>query len=191
MSYTIYDCDIWERIIEKHHLKDLAMELGVLNNPQKANEMMKQYENCFGKGKLSKKEINFCSQLLMVKFTEQRFLEILVDVGTEHLSFGANDHAMASMKLALLDFESSFQDFIIECGKKGKSIETIKFSEAYEIFLNVIKLKLKYKIPYTKLFIRRLLQISPKYLKENNSLEIREYFLENNPEIIAEIIEEL
>lgn len=191
MAYTIYDDDIWERIIEKHHLKDLAIELGVVKNPQKAKEMMDIFSHGFGLEKLSEKQRDFCTQLVSIKFIEEDFLDILVSTGTQHCSVGANDYVIASMRLVLSDFKNSFRDFIYECEKRGKSIDNIKFSEAYEIFLYVIKLKMKYQIPYTKLFVRKLIELSPECLKIENSLEIRQYFLEKNPKLLPKIQNEL
>lgn len=191
MAYTIYDEDIWKRIIEKHNLRNLAIELGVDKNPQKAKEMMDLFSHSFGLGKLSEKQRNFCTQLVSVEFIEEDFLDMLVSTGTQHYSVGANDYAMASMELVLSDFEDSFKDFIHECEKREKNIENIKFSEAYEIFLYVIKLKMKYQIPYTKLFVRKLIELSPECFKKEDSLEIKQYFLEKNPDLLPEIQSEL
>lgn len=188
---TIYDPDIWERILEKHHLKNFAIELGVDKNPQKAKEMMETFNHGFGLGRLSKKQQQFCSKLVSVKFAEQDFLNILVSTGTQHYSVGANDYMMSSMELVLLDFESSFKEFIYECQKREKSIDNISFSEAYDIFLDVIKLKIKYQVPYTKLFVRKLIELSPECFKREDSLEIRQYFLEKNPKLLIEIQNEL
>ncbi len=191
MAYTIYDDDIWERIIEKYHLTDVATELGVDKNPQKAKEMVNLFHHGFGLGNLSKRQQDFCSRLVRIEFIEQDFLNILVSTGTQHCSVGANDYVQASMDLVLVDFDNSFKDFIRECEKRGKDLNHIKFAEAYEIFLSVIKLKMKYQIPYTKLFVRRLLELSPKCFKEGDVLEIKQYFLEKNPKLLSEIQEEL
>ena len=75
--------------------------------------------------------------------------------------------------------------------KRGKKIDNIKFSEAYEIFLYVIKLKIKYQIPYNKLFVRKLISLSPECFKKENSIEIKEYFLEHNQKMLPEIQDEL
>lgn len=191
MAYTIYDDDIWERIINKHDLADLALELDVYKNPKKAKEMMKLFSHSFGLGKLSEKQRNFCTQLVSVKFVEEDFLDMLVSTGTQHCSMGANDYVMASMNLVLSDFEDSFRDFIYECEKREKKIDDMKFAEAYKIFLYIIKLKIKYQIPYTKLFIKKLIELSPECFKREASIEIKQYFLENNPQILSEIQNEL
>lgn len=191
MAYTIYDDDIWERIINKHDLADLALELDVYKNPKKAKEMMKLFSHSFGLGKLSEKQRNFCTQLVSVEFVEEDFLDMLVSTGTQHCSMGANDYMMASMNLVLSDFEDSFRDFIYECEKREKKIDDIKFAEAYKIFLYIIKLKIKYQIPYTKLFIKKLIELSPECFKREASIEIKQYFLENNPQILSEIQNEL
>lgn len=191
MAYTIYDNDIWERIIEKYHLKDLAMELDVYKNPQKAKEMMSTFSHGFGIGKLSEKQRDFCTRLTSIKFVEQNLIHMVAATGRQHYSVGANDYVVASMNLVLSDFENSFEDFIYECKKRGKNIDNIKFEEAYEIFLNVIKLKIKYQVPYTKLFVRKLIELSPECFKREDSLEIRQYFLEKNPKLLSEIETEL
>lgn len=191
MANTIYDEDVWKRIIEKHNLKEQAIELGVYDNPQKAKEMRSIYEHGFGLGKLTEQQRNFCTHLVTLEFAEQDFLDMIVFTGNQHCSVGAKDYVEASMRLILADFESSFKDFITECKKREKNIENIKFSDAYEIFLYVIKLKMKYQIPYTKLFVRKLLELSPECFKQEDSLEIKQYFLEKNPEMLPEIQSEL
>lgn len=191
MECTIYDKGIWERILEKRNLKELAMEMGVYENPEKAKEMMKEFRHNFGIGKLSKKERDFCTELLSAKFVEQDLLHMLVVTGNEHYSAGANDYVVPTMNLVLVDFNNSFEDFIHEWEKRGMKIETMKFSEAYEIFLDVIKLKLKYQVPYTKLFIRKLLEFSPDCFKKEDSLEIKQYFLEKYPDLLPELKEVL
>ena len=191
MAYTIYDDGIWQRIVEKHNLKELAIKLDVYQNPQKAREMVKTFKHSFGNGKLSKTQKDFCIHLITVEFVEQNLLEMLVVTGSLHYSVGAGDYVEASMHLVLEDFERSFEDFLYECKKRGKKIDNIKFPEAYEIFLYVIKLKIKYQIPYTKLFVRKLISLSPECFKKENSIEIKEYFLEHNQKMLPEIQDEL
>lgn len=53
--------------------------------------------------------------------------------------------------------------------------ENSPFQEFYKVFLEVIKLKLDYKVPYTKLFIHKLLETST--MPKEDSLEIKQYFL--------------
>lgn len=191
MAHTIYDDGIWQRIIEKHNLKEIAIKLDVYQNPQKAKAMLDVFKHSFGYGKLSEIERDFCRQLLIIKFIEQDMLEKLVLIGSEHYSVGARDYVEASMHLILEDFERSFEEFLYECKKRGKKIDDIKFSEAYEIFLYVIKLKIKYQIPYTKLFVRKLISLSPECFKKEDSLEVQKYFLEHNPKMLPEIQDEL
>lgn len=191
MAYTIYDDGIWERIIEKHNLKELAIKLDVYQNPQKAKEMVKTFEHGFGNGKLSETQKDFCTHLIRIEFVEQNLLEMLVVTGSQHYSVGAGDYVEASMHLVLEDFERSFEDFLYECQKRGKKIDNIKFAEAYEIFLYVIKLKIKYQNPYTKLFVRKLISLSPECFKKEDSIEIKEYFLEHNQKMLPEIQDEL
>ena len=45
--------------------------------------------------------------------------------------------------------------------------------------------KLDYKVPYTKLFIHKLLETST--MPKEDSLEIKQYFLRENPDMLAEI----
>ncbi len=191
MTYTIYDDEIWQRIIEKHNLKDLAIELDVYQNPQKAKEMVKSFERNFGDEKLSKMQRTFYISLMSIEFVEQNLLDMLVSTGSQHYSVGAGDYVKSSMHLVLVTFEDSFNDFLEECKKRYKQIDNIKFSEAYEIFLYVIKLKLKYQIPYTRLFVRKFLSLSPESFKKEDSIEIKEYFLEHNPKMLPEIQDEL
>lgn len=191
MAYTIYDDGIWKRIIEKHNLKELAIKLDVYESPQKAREMVKTFKHGFGNGKLSEIQKDFCTHLITVEFVEQNLIEILVTTGSQHYFVGAGDYVKASMHLVLEDFERSFEDFLYECKKRGKKIDNIKFSEAYEIFLYVIKLKIKYQVPYTKLFVRKLISLSSECLKKENSIEIKEYFLEHNQKMLPEIQDEL
>lgn len=187
MEYTIYDYDIWGGIIEKHNLKNLAIELGVDKNPQKAKEMMEMFRYNFGAGKLTKKQRKFCNSLTIIIFMEQHFLDALIFVGTEHLLGGAYDYVQASMDLISSDFGSCFRGFICECEKRGIDIYNINFAEAYEIFLDVIKLKIKYKVPYTKLFVKKIIELFPECLRKEKSLEIRQYFLKRDINLLSEI----
>lgn len=191
MVNTIYDEDVWERIIEKYKLKELSTKLGLYKDPQKAKEMVKLYKRNFGIKKLSEEERDFCNELVSIEFVEQDFLDMLVSTGTDHIRAGAGDYVGATMELILVDFEDSYKDFICELEKRGKTNDGIPFEELYEVFLDVIKLKMKYKVPYTKLFIRRLLEISPDCYKREDSLEIEQYFIKNNPELLLEIKSEL
>ena len=191
MANTIFDSDVWDRIIDKHNLKEISIELGVYDNPSKAEEMLKVYKHSFGIGELSNRQREFCTKLVSIIFVEEDFLNMLVSTGKQHYSVGAGDYVVASMHLVMADFESSFKDFIFECRKRNVDIETVKFAEAYEIFLYVIKLKMKYQIPYTKLFIRKLLELFPECYKKEKSLEIKQYFLENDSKMLLEVQDEL
>lgn len=192
MGNSIYDEKIWSRILEKRpELKKLAIEIGVENNPQKAKEIRDEYfKTNFGiDSNLSEKEQNLALRLNTVEFVEERFLSMVVSRGSFAHSVGANEDSGAAFKLVLEEFEWTFRDFIELCKKKNEDIRTISFKRAYEIFLEVIQLKLEYKVPYTKLFIRKLLSMSSD--KETDSLEINNYFLESEPIMIEEISSEL
>jgi len=188
MSNSIYDENIWPRILEKHpDVKALAVELGVEKEPEKAREIIKKLGYNFGKGKLSEKEKNFAVELMTVEFVEQRFLSMVVSTGRFAHSVGADEDAVASFELVLDEFEWTFRDFIELCKKRNVDIKNMSFKEAYEIFLEVIQLKLEYKVPYTKLFIRKLLSMSSS--KKEDSLEIKNYFSKVEPKMIEEISE--
>ena len=137
-----------------------------------------------GDGTLSDDEIELGRILWYVQFLEETFLKQLVVTGSLHFANGANDYTTASFDLVLADFESSFNDWCEEVRRRNIS-EKESFGEFYEVFLEIIKLKLKFKIPYTKLFIHRLLESSA--MPKEDSLEIKQYFLEKYPEMLPEI----
>ena len=187
--YTIYSKGIWERILEKHpDLKALAIKCGCENNPQKAQEIREAYKHSFGFGKLSEVERQFAIRLVTVEFKEDTFLKHVVSTGTFHNQNGASDYAMAAFDLVLIDFEASFKEWYIEIQKRNM-LENPTFQEYYELFLEIIKLKLDYKIPYTKLFIQKLLQCSA--APKEDSLEIRNYLEQHHPDVLLEVKNEL
>lgn len=63
--------------------------------------------------------------------------------------------------------------------------ENASFGEFYGVFLEIIKPKLNYKIPYTKLFIRKLLGNSAQ--PKEDSLEIKHYLFEKYPEMLPKV----
>ena len=190
MSYTIYDEQIWCRILEKHpDLNELAIKAGVENNPEKAKEIRKNFKHNFGNGKLSEIEKELAIRLASVEFVEQEFINGVVLKGSFAHSVGANDDALAAFDLVLTDFNWTFEDFIETCKRKNENLEKMSFARVYEIFLEVIQLKLEYKIPYTKLFIRQLLKMSN--VPKEDSIEIKTYFLENDPTMFENISKEL
>lgn len=190
MSRTIYDKGIWNRILNKHpDLKELAIKVGVENNPEKAKEIKNLFKHNFGSGKLSETEKIFARHLLSTEFIEQGFLNGAVLNGSFAHSVGADEDALAAFNLVLADFDWTFKDFIDACNKKGEDLETMSFKRAYEIFLEVMELKLQYKVPYTKLFIRQLLKMSS--APKEDSIEIKTYFLENDPTMFENISQEL
>ena len=189
-SSSIYDEKIWVRILEKYSdLKALAVELGIENEPEKAREIREKFRKSFGTGKLSKTEQELAMKLSSVEFVEQRFLSMIVAKGSLAHSAGADEDAVGALTLVFEEFEWTFRDFIELCEKKKEDIETISFKRAYEIFLEVIQLKMEYKVPYTKLFIRKLLSMSSD--KEADSVEIRNYFVKSEPMMFEEISQEL
>lgn len=184
-DYTIYSDGIWERMLEKYpELKEKAVQCGVENNPQKAQELRGKYKSYEERKLLTQTERNLAMTLGNVEFKEIGFLRQVVITGSLHHANGAGDYTMASFELILADFEESFQDWYKEIRKRNIS-ENTSFEQFYEVFLDVIKLKLDYKVPYTKLFIHKLLENSA--MPKEDSLEIKQYFLKENPEILPEI----
>ena len=156
-NYTIYSKGIWERLLEKYpNLRELAISCGCENDPQQAQKIRQQFRHSFGIGKLSDIERKFANKLANLEFTEGSFLKYVVLTGSNHNKNGANDYAMASFNLVLADFEESFKEWYKEIQKRNMD-ENSSFKEFYEVFLEIIKLKLDYKVPYTKLFIHKLL----------------------------------
>lgn len=190
MGYTIYDEGIWERVLERYpKLNQCAIEAGVDKNPQKAREIKKRYfRNLIGNG-LSENEQAMAIELSLAEFWEQQFLQLLVVKGSFACSAGQHEDAVGPFKMIMMDFEWSFRDFIEICRKRNEDLEHMSFERAYKIFLEVIALKLEYKVPYTKLFVRRLLEMSQ--CKENDTFEIKTYFMHKAPEILPELSKEL
>ena len=184
-DYTIYSNGIWERMLEKYpDLREVAIECGCENNPQKAQKIRQQFSRSFGIGVLSETESKLASKLVSIEFCEKSFLKHITLTGSFHNKNGAIDYAMAAFSLVLEDFEESFKDWYKEIQKRNMS-ENSSFQEFYEVFLEVIKLKLNYKVPYTKLFIHKLLERST--MPKEDSLEIKQYFLKENPNMLVEI----
>lgn len=192
MSYTIYDEKIWPRMLEKHpDLKALAIKAGVENNPEKAREIKAKFKDNIGrtKGILSETEVELAINLSATEMVEQSFLNMVVLKGSHAYRVGEYGDAWSSFGMVLEDFNWTFKDFIETCEKRNIDLNNISFAKAYEVFLEVIQLKLEYKIPYTKLFIRQLLQMSE--YKEKDSLEIQDYFSKNDPIMLKDISCEL
>lgn len=190
MSKTIYDVGTWERILDKHpDLKELAIKVGVENNPEKAKEIREKSMHNFGIGALSKTEQELAIHLASTEFIEQHFFNMVVAKGSFAHRVGADEDALVSFDLILADFDWTFKDFINTCKKKGEDLEKMSFERAYEIFLEVIELKLEYKVPYTKLFVRQLLKMSS--APKEDSIEMKTYFLEKDPTMLENISQEL
>lgn len=180
-NYTIYSNEIWERMLEKYtDLKEVAIKCNVQYSPEKAQKISQKYRHNFGFGTLSDDEVKLGRILLYVEFAEANFLRQVVTTGSFHFANGADDYATSSFSLVLADFENSFKDWYREIQRRNIS-KNASFGEFYEVFLEIIKLKLEYKIPYTKLFIHRLLEMSAS--PEEDSLEIQHYFLEKCPKM--------
>ena len=109
MSYTIYDEQIWCRILDKRpNLKELAIKAGVENNPEKAREIRGNLNPNFGRGKLSEVEQELAIELMVAEFAEQGFINGVVLKGSFAYSVGANDDALAAFDLVLTDFNIFF-----------------------------------------------------------------------------------
>ena len=185
MEKTIYSDGIWERMLEKYpKMKEAAIKCGVVNNPDKAHEISKSYKHNFGFGVLSDDEQELGLQLKIIQMKEQFFVDHVVMTGTFHHENGAKDYAIASLELIINDFEDSFKDWRNEIKKRNIS-QNASFSELYKVFLDVIQLKIKYKVPYTKLFVRKLLSNSA--MSREDLLEVKEYFLKEDPELLPEL----
>lgn len=190
MSSRIYDKNIWPRILDKYpDIRELATELGIENDPEKAQQIRLNAMRNFGLDSLSSKERKLATHLSSAEFIEANFLKMVVTKGTFATKAGAIEDANASFELVLSDFNWTFKDFINTCEKKGEDIEKISFARAYEIFLDVIVLKMEYKIPYTKLFIRQLLKMSR--TPKEDSIEIKKYFLEHDSTMLENVSQEL
>lgn len=184
-NYTIYSNGIWERMLEKYpDLREVAIECGCENNPQKAQKIRQQFSYSLGIEVLSETERKLASKLTNIEFREVFFLKNITITGSFHNKNGAVDYTMAAFDLVLADFEETFKDWYKETLKRNMNGYS-SFQEFYEVFLEVIKLKLDYKVPYTKLFIRKLLKNST--MPKKDSLEIKQYFLKENPDMLAEI----
>lgn len=184
-TYTIYSNGIWERMLEKYsNLKEATIKCNVQDNPEKAQKISQKFRHNFGIETLSDDEVELGIILWSVESAEENFLNQVVMTGSIHFANGADDYAIASFNLILADFESSFKDWYQETRKRDMS-ENASFGEFYGVFLEIIKLKLNYKIPYTKLFIRRLLENSEQ--PEEDSLEIKHYLSDKYPEMLPNV----
>lgn len=188
-DYTIYSNEIWEQMLEKYpDLRDLTIKCGCENDPQKAKKIRDKIRGSFGSKISSCWERKLANCLASIEFREYKFLRQVILTGTQHYNYGSGDYVRASFDLVLSDFNDSFKDWYTEVQKRNMS-ENSSFEEFYNVFLDVIKLKLDYKIPYTKLFISKLLENSDK--PKEDSLEIKNYFLRICPELFPEIRSEL
>ena len=191
MSYTIYDEEIWPRILEKHSdLKALAIKTGVENKPEKARKIKIKFKDNLGRTDiLSETEIELAINLSATEMVEQSFLDMVVLKGSMAYNVEEYGDALSAFDMILEDFDRTFKDFITTCKKRNIDLNNIPFDKAYEVFLEVIQLKLKYKVPYTKLFIRKILNMS-RY-KEKYILEIKDYLAKNDPIMLKDISCEL
>lgn len=190
MRKTIYDKDVWKFILDKYpELRELVIDLGIQDKPEVAKELRNKHKGFMKLGELTEKERKLVNKLFSIEFVEQNFLDMVVAKGTSAHSVGADEDAIVAFDLVIDDFKSSFNDFIRLCESKNLDIEHISFQEAYEIFLEVIILKMEYKIPYTKLFIRQLLKMSNQ--QKQDSIEIKNYFLKHDVELLSKISSEL
>lgn len=190
MRKTIYNEDVWKFILDKYpELKELVIDLGIQDKPEVAKELRNKHKGFRNLDKLTEKERKLVNKLFTIEFVEQDFLDMVVTKGTFAHSVGADEDALVTFNLVIDDFNRSFNYFMRLCENKKVNIEHISFQEAYEIFLEVITLKMEYKIPYTKLFIRKLLKMSDQ--QKQDSIEIKNYFLKYDVKLLPEISNEL
>lgn len=186
MCLTIYDEEIWPRIINKYFdAKSLAEKLGVIDDPGKAKEIRKKYSGNFGIGKLTDDEKQFALCLVTIEIVEQKFLEGIIERGKSAVTSYQMEDASIIFFLVVEDFEKVFEQLKSECEKNNCSIENMNFEDAYENFLKLIVLKLKYKVPYTKMFVRRMFFLRKD--KNNFYLEVLEYFNQKDAAMLIEI----
>ena len=190
MRKTIYDKDVWEFVLDKYpDLRELVIDLGIQDKPEIAKELRSKHKVFKEFSKISEKERMLVNKLYSIEFYEQYFLDKVVNRGRFAHSSGADEDALLSFDLVIEDFNRSFNDFIRLCENKNVDIKHISFREAYKIFLEVIILKMEYIIPYTKLFIRQMIKMSDQ--QEQDSIEIKNYFMQNDTALLSEISSEL
>ena len=184
---TIFDEDIWPIILEENiALKDLAKSLGMEKDPIKARKMYDEYHGKITKMlELTKEEQAFVIELCSLVMVKQNLTSLLVMKGTFATQTGNSEDATGAFLMLLDDFEASFNSFLKEVQKRNIDFSNISFEKAYEIFLEVIVLKKNVIVPYTKLFIAKLLEFSMN--KEEDEKEIREVIIRKYPDIYNEI----
>ena len=186
MRKTIYDRDAWKFILEKYpKVKRLATELGLQNRPQKVEEMVERFKGFTRAEEFTQKEQELLSSLIILEFSQQEFLPLIEERGSMANLVGAEEDSEAAFQVALVAFDDAFNDFLRICKKRKLYVEYMSFYDAYKIFLEAIVLKMEYRIPLTKLFIKRLLEMRDD--KEEFSIEIKKYLLEHNIEIFTSI----
>lgn len=193
MKYTIYSEEVWKRILDDYpDFKVIAIELGLADEPQRAQKLKEDYFKHMGSSKFSKLEQEFCNRLASIQFVENDMFRLIISRGKEAMDVGDTEDAVSSFDLILMDFNITFEAFLREIKRrKAKDINELKFAEIFPIFLDTIKVKLDYKIPYTKLFIRKLLKLTPDVFKDEKIFEIKEYFAKEDSLMLMEIQEEL
>ena len=185
---TIFDEKIWSRILEKWpDLKKLAIEVGVVNNPEKAREIYSIYQQNFGIGKLSESERELASTLFSVEFVEQHFVKTAISKSI--LLYGAHQYGETAntFEFVLDDFYWSYEEFWETCKKRFACPEDVSFAVAYEIYIEILQLKPEEIRPsYIKLFVKKLLEIGA-FTKS----EIQKYFADYEPNMLQNLSQEL
>lgn len=185
---TIFDERIWGRMLEKHpDLKELAIEVGVLNNPEKARKIYSIWRENFGIGKLSKGERELAIVLYSIEFAEQGLVRTAMNKAVTSYSGRQFEETLDTFEFVLDDFYWSYEEFLKTCKKRYTDLEDVSFAIAYEIYLEIIQLKPEeIKPSYIKLFVKKLLEIGA-FTKS----EIQKYFADCESKMFQNLLQEL
>lgn len=186
MRKSIYNRDAWEYVLEKYpDLKRQAVELGLENRPGRVKEMRKEFKES-GKKTFTEKEIAFLINVGGIEFVEERLWPALKKRADEATLAGAIEDKGPILEVLSDLSESVFDEFLKSCNKRNLDVEHMAFSDAYNIFLGLIVLKMENRVTLTKYFIKRLLEMRED--KEEFSTEIKNYFMKQKDyEVLAEI----
>ena len=185
---TIFDEKIWGRMLEKHpDLKELAIEVGVLNNPERARKIYSIWRKNFGIGKLSKSERELAISLCSMEFAEQGLVRAAINRAITCYSARQFEEALDTFEFVLDDFYWSYEEFWETCKKRFACPEDVSFAVAYEIYIEILQLKPEEIRPsYIKLFVKKLLEIGA-FTKS----EIQKYFADYEPNMLQNLSKEL
>lgn len=157
---TMYDKEIWKRMLEKWpDLKRIALKLGIENNPERAREIRSLLYKYPAYSTLCEEERKLAILLYSIEFAEQGFIRGVISKSIIEYNALQYGEAEDTFELALDDFYNSFKDFLDTCKRRFPNLELVTFDMAYEIYLEVIKLKPEeIKPSYIKLFVKHLIK---------------------------------